>query len=132
VSENEVIDSDETAAKRIAAVFVAWNESGESWCEFVEGLRATADEATAAYQTAVACVPPGGQLPLIPGAAAATEPRKPRAKRRQIMHKDGQCFICPACGETAPVPEDMTASARKRGIPCSKCNGPAAEERSGE
>ena len=128
MSETEVIDQDEAAAKRIAAVFVAWNESGQSWREFVDGLRQDADAATAAYQTAVTCVPLGGQLPLIHGAVAdaVDEPKKPRKPRRVMMHECNlaDLFECQKCHETEPIPEGTNEAARNRGIPCPKCNGP--------
>jgi hypothetical protein len=126
VSENEAIDSDEAAAKRIATVMVSWNESGKSWREFVEGLRVAAEAATETYQIAVACVPPGGQLPLIPGAVAAPEPKKPRKERRVIMHDNGKgSFVCAKCVASEDIPAVATDAARKRGVPCPKCNAAA-------
>lgn len=118
---------DEAAAERIAAVFVAWNESGQPWAEYVAGLKKASEDTAAAYQIAVTCVPPGGQLPLIPGTAVAAEPKKPRAKKRILMHAVGDRLVCSKCGETIPVPDGMTASARKRGVPCPKCS-PATKQ----
>lgn len=126
--ETEVIDQDESAAKRIAAVFVAWNESGKAWREYVEELRQAAELATATYQTAVACVPSGGQLPMFPSVAGVLAERKnPRAKRQVIMHAGelAGSFECPKCHETEPIPEGTNDAARKRGVPCPKCNEPA-------
>lgn len=103
-----------------------------SWANLVGVLQAQAETAQRRFLLAqrlqAAFAAEGGQLPLIPDVVAAPEPTKPRAKRRQLMH-EGQdaTFVCQKCSKTLAIPNDTTDSARKRGVPCPKCNVTEAE-----
>lgn len=95
-----------------------------SWADLVGSLRYAAEKAQQRYQMAMrleaAFAADGGQLPLFPEAVPVL--RKPRAKGRRMMHDDGGVFRCPKCKESAEIPKVISADARKRGVPCPKCN----------
>lgn len=96
------------------------------WSDFIEMLQHRAETSARrlgiAQRLQAAFAAEGGQLPLIPD--AVPEPKRPRAPRRILMHAGelAGSFECPKCHETAPIPEDISDVARKRGIPCPKCN----------
>lgn len=121
-------DPRDVAADDVFELLAERKASGVTWEQLIESLAEKATAAQRRYllaqrQQAVFAAE-GGQLPLIPGAVAAPEPRKPRAKRRVLMHEAdcGGLFECQKCNLTAPIPDGMTDSARKRGVPCPRCN----------
>ena len=123
----ETRDPQDVAASEAEAILIDWKANDRSWTKTIEGLKADADNSARRYEMAlrlqVVFAADGGQLPLIPD--AVSEPLKPRAKGRRMMHTEGvgdELFRCPKCQDTAPVPPGMTESARKRGVPCPRCN----------
>ncbi len=99
------------------------------WGEYVAALGKAAEKSQRKHHLALRlqqAFSAGEQLPLFPGVAVAvSEPRRPRARSRRMMHAGelAGSFMCPACLDTAPVPDGITDSARKRGVPCQRCNG---------
>lgn len=115
------------AAEEAATLFAEKQASSAmDWNQFVKALGYSAEKAQRRYLLAqrlqAAFAADGGQLPLIPD-ARLQEPKQSRAKRRVLMHEtaDGD-FACPKCFGASPIPADMTEAARKRGIPCPRCN----------
>jgi hypothetical protein len=125
VTEAPGRDPLDVAADEAAEIMTDRLNLSMGWSEYVAALGKAAEKShrkhLLAQRLQAAFAADGGQLPLIPD-ARLQEPKHPRAKRRVLMHKDGKCFICLKCHETAPVPDEMTEAARKRGIPCPRCN----------
>ena len=135
MSENEAVrDPLDVAADEVAELLAERKAGDVTWERLIESLAEKAQQAQRRYMLAqrmqAAFAVEGGQLPLIPGVVAGVvaEPTKPRAKRRVMMHdRLAGSFECPKCHETEPIPEGTNDAARKRGVPCPKCNE-AAEE----
>lgn len=118
----------DTAADEAAEILSSRKATGASWPALIDELRKAAEAANRrlglSQRLQAAFAADGGQLPLI--ADAVLETKRPRAKRRQLMHEitttQGAQFRCPKCTSLAPIPEGISDAARKRGIPCPKCN----------
>ena len=115
----------DVAAEEADGVLEDWKKYGRDWESTVKHLGEEAAKAQGRWQLALrmqaAFTAEGCQLPLIPDALLKTP--KPRAKRRWLMHEDTDgAFRCAKCSHTAPSPDGLTVAARKRGIPCPKCN----------
>lgn len=125
MSETEVMrDPLEVAADEAADVM--GEREKMNWTDFIEMLTQRAEKAarrlSIAQRLQAAFAADGGQLPLIPGAVA--EPKKPRAKRRVMMHvpDEGGVFACPKCNTRLLIADGTSDVALRRGIPCPTCN----------
>lgn len=115
----------DVAAAEADEVMGEWKKYGRDWESTVRHLGEEATKAQGRWQLALrmqaAFTAEGGQLTLIPDALLKTP--KQRAKRRWLMHEDTDgTFRCAKCSHATSRPEGLTDAARKRGIPCPKCN----------
>ena len=122
----------DVAAGLAEEIFGEWKKYARDWTTLLDALAKEAANAQSRLEMARRLQAAlGGQLPLIPGAVTVPEPRKPRAKSRRLMHSqrvgDVVKFVCPKCEYEVLDPGDLTTSQFKRGIPCPKCNEPAAD-----
>ena len=121
-------DPRDIAAEEAAAILEEWRETGKTWGVFFGEIVDVAVSVNRRHAAATRLdswfSSEGGQLPLI--SDDVREPKRARAPRRVRMHAEMRdevdILVCPKCHTTAPVPAGMTEAARKRGIPCPRCN----------
>jgi len=120
-----------TYEERAKAVFEEWKASGMTLPEFVSCKAADANERQERHVMAIRlqAFMEDGQQPLIPGAVPEPKPRKPRRVMMHVEQVDGgECFQCSKCGTATELLGAMTEAARKRGIPCPKCNAKQGDQ----
>ena len=123
---SEERDPMDVAAEEADQVLANWKTSQLPWSGYLDSLQREAEEAGRRHLLAMRLQATflnrdgSFQQPILPD--DIREPRKPRAKRRVMMHVDDAGRFRCACGRTNEVPIGTADSARSRGIPCPVCN----------
>jgi len=109
MSENEAVrDPLDVAADEVAELLAERKAGDVTWERLIESLAEKAQQAQRRYMLAQ---------------------RMQAAFAGRVMMHDrlAGSFEYPKCHETEPIPEGTNDAARKRGVPCPKCNGPATD-----
>lgn len=113
----------DVAAGMADEIFGEWKNYSRDWDSLLAAMQKAAEDSKRRYQMAQRL-----QAAFAAGAVLASEPRKPRAKRRVMMRDNGKgSFVCPKCDAASDISPVFTAAGRKHGIPCPTCNRPATE-----